>query len=94
MRTPAEILADAADHVEHRGWFQISPPYRVGEDPQCALSAIWKCLDSVHQGVRCLTAERALQKEIGDLPIITWNDTPGRTREEVAATLRNAKRWL
>lgn len=47
------------------------------------------------QGLREATRAVGLELGVGDpLAIMAWNDMRGRTPEEVATTLRNAKRHL
>ena len=72
------VLLDAADYIEEYGWCQYR--WQDGEKV-CALSAI-----SVTAG-RNLEAIGRLRKFLGGR-IDTWNDTVGRTKDEVVAALR------
>ena len=94
--TAEEILARAADLVED-SWAQGPDgtlsfehgPYCAGIAMQiaaagqliCDVDAAWAAF-SREIGVDCLVA------------IPTWNDAPGRCKEEVATAFRNAKRFL
>ena len=85
--TPEEILSEAARLVE-KGWCQGRLRSGLGV---CAVGAI---LDAGRSDNGLNVAVSALVQEIGTPDIGRWNDTPGRTKEEVATALRNAKRWL
>jgi hypothetical protein len=97
--TAEDVLARAADIVEFSGrWVNHSPDYDNNET--CASFALREAAGRDLGGriARKNSAEglarRALNRELDFTPIPIFNDTPGRTKEEVAATLRNAKRWL
>ena len=94
--TSEEILAKAADLVEFSGtWGQGDEAVALGHSV-CVMIAL---NDVAGNAARksYVVAECALLKEIGAAHIVEamdWNDFPGRTKEEVATALRNAKRWL
>ena len=98
--TAEEVLAKAARIVE-AGWYQggyVSPD----GTKVCAMGAIRVAageriseLNSYRPSKVADPAIVALSYEVDDVRGIgMWNDTPGRTAEEVATTLRNAKRHL
>ena len=86
--TPEEILAEAARLVE-RGWCQGT--YRDTDGRVCLVGALNEA-----SGRPCTYLDEAWNAVCLEIPQgpSDWNDTPGRTAEEVATALRNAKRWL
>jgi hypothetical protein len=108
--TAEEILARAADLVDEswaQGDANINydgGPWCAGVAlNKAAKGQVWgmhedrDVVDTVMPKSPAGQAWRAFCLEIGvtridNIPI--WNDTPGRTQEEVATTIRNAKRWL
>jgi len=97
--TAEEVLAKAADIVE-QGWCQHQLQDLKGN--YCVLGAL---MVASGQGIGCLSdpaylgAYRAALKELGGeewrkVDLVHWNNTPGRTPEEVSSTLRNAKRFV
>lgn len=108
--TAEEILAKAADLVEEswaQGDANIrydGGPYCAGVAlNKAAKGYAWgicdepDVIDTVAPKSPSDQAWRAFCLEIGitridNIPI--WNDMPGRTQEEVATSLRSAKRWL
>ena len=98
--TTEEILAEAARLVEEK-WSQRYPTTR--QEGFCAFGAIRYAsgsrnsldgdFNSYFPALAAVCKEIGLEKPaagcLGD-----WNDAPGRTKEEVATALRNAKRWL
>lgn len=96
--TPEEVLSNAAKLVE-QGWIQWrSTRERENGTDYCMGQALTQGCKGMYAALDL--ANKAVLRELGKsglsslAPIITFNDTPGRTVEEVAATLRNAKRWL
>ena len=107
--TAEEILARAADLVEI-SWAQGDANIKYDGGPYCAGVALNKAakgemwggslpdrIDTVSPQSAADHAWVAFCREIGvsridAIPI--YNDMPGRTQAEVAADLRNAKRWL
>lgn len=96
--TPREVLLAAADYLEANGWQQGS----AGEDggPRCALGAMLSVLPRqtgkmtqrfVRERNSALRRARRMLCEPRVL-IGTWNDAPGRTRDEVVRALREAAR--
>jgi hypothetical protein len=88
-----QIYLDAADHIEKVGWYQGSmfkrDPFSESEDPRvlpcCVLGAlqIAGTLDASH-----------LRRYLKNYSAVSFNDTPGRTVEEVTAALRGAAATL
>lgn len=103
MMTAARLLELAADTVE-RAWRQDGT-VEAGDPRRCAVTA---CSDHCRPWTLSMQREwnralMALGREIGiydprEMTLIhhiaMYNDTPGRRKEEVAATMRNAKRHL
>ena len=92
MKTPSEILTDAADLIERDGWRQGR-----GSQGQCATSAIWEAnrtegIPKTAQAHAETEALSALRDVINRHAIPKWNDGPGRTKEEVVSALREAAR--
>ena len=100
--TAEEVLAKAADIVE-QGWCQHQLEDSHGN--HCALGALIKASEAEVNSLACLSdpaylgAYRAALRELGGddwrkVDLVSWNNTPGRTPEEVSSTLRNAKRFV
>ena len=93
--TPEEVLAEIADTLE-QGWCQWrESENRNGKMHYCIGGAFNKLVyGRLHLDRHAMvSAWHALEKEMGIPPVI-WNDTEGRTQEEVVTTIRNAKRHL
>jgi len=105
--TAEEILAQAAELVERPdGWCQ----HRLFDSNGrvCLLGALFvaggmmslqgRATASFGDAVDArLDARKAVDRELrstDNYSLVDWNNAHGRTKEEVAATLRNAKRWL
>lgn len=90
----ADALDKAAEVIETRGWFQ-GDLYANGEDDGACAVCAWGALivakkaggDSEHSTMRERSAIRAVT---GVAALANWNDTPGRTKDEVIAVLRAA----
>ena len=88
-----QILSDAADLLEREGWCQGIA--QDGWGARCLVGAIWAAYYLLGSPRDTLdTIFRALIPEIGRAFMVDFNDTPGRTVEEVTAALRNAKRHI
>lgn len=90
--TPQDVLRQAADLIERTGWCQ-GDIYELGENGilgYCAEGAIREVADKSGErfDIRDLLALAETGTD-GDA-LYVWNDTPGRTKEEVIATLRRA----
>jgi len=89
-----KVLLDAADIIERRGWHRGS--YESGYGAVCALGAIniaangaaLKFGPSSNDAVVRMT-HYLVQTGYED-GVHSWNDQPGRTKEEVVAALRAA----
>jgi len=90
--TPEEALAKAADLLEQDGWCQGVLIDHYGR--RCLLGAIEAARLEDTSDALFSPICNAIQAELGGANPISWNDTPGRTQEEVVTLLRNAKRWL
>jgi len=86
-KSPADYLNDAADLIEKYGWHQFD----FGDETvgYCVLGAIRKAvpLDRVRYARRVLDAYAEIDARVKQDAAV-WNDTPGRTKEEVLAALR------
>ncbi len=86
-----QLLLDAADELERVGWCQHAMMNHLGN--RCVVGAVASVrarqrstlpLDASQQ------AENALYAIVG--PIVGWNDTDGRTQDEVLDVLRSVAR--
>lgn len=87
-RKARKLLNDAADLIEEEGWIQGEEHNSGG---YCAIGALkrisgseWPHITKAH-----IVAVGALSSRVAS-PIVDWNDAPGRTKEEVVNTLREA----
>jgi hypothetical protein len=92
-------LRTAADLLDERGWLQGAAVHRDGR--LCAWRAIRLAVGEpigspmvTRLAPRRNRALEALYRHLGHQGIIDWNDTPGRTADEVKATLRGAAEKL
>ncbi len=102
--TAADILERAADLLDREGWTQGISMNRHGA--RCMSRALFDAgrghlLAKVEPDTTpapSLEAFRACEQEISldDRPglLVSWNDAPGRTKEEVTTALRNAVTYL
>jgi hypothetical protein len=91
--TEAKVLRDAAAYIEEHGWCQNrlgnSAPYDV-HGPVCVGGAFMRVLDTDYLPLAlCHPAARAFEKYV-DRSYVGFNDTPGRTKEDVIAALNGA----
>ena len=89
IKTPQQILLDAANLLEERGWCQDEFQNKQGQ--MCMLGAmrvaLWdKVIYPAHPayGLACDATG------MNGMKIAEWNDTPGRTQQEVISKLREA----
>lgn len=80
--SPAEVLERAAEYIEEHGWIQ-DPCSAQG--PQCVGNAIAFVNKPQYRAQEMFWRYLGLSS-IAD--VWAWNDTPGRTAEEVCRTLR------
>lgn len=73
-------LTGTLDLLRKDGWCQGSFGFYDSE-PHCLLGALSKSMDGS-------SALRAVKQEIAPMEMVVWNDTPGRTFEEVEALLQ------
>lgn len=99
----AEILVQAADLIEERGWNQGDYVNDCGG--LCTFGALYIAVgltpafirtdEADQRALAALTvvdeAAQALRQHVGrDVGISEWNDAPGRTKAEVVTALRAA----
>jgi hypothetical protein len=84
--TMPDVLDAAADYIEQNGWTQNRS--RNADGAVCAIGAIRYASGQYVPISRLgLAAVDAVESHLGRW-ICGWNDTPGRTRTEVVAKLR------
>jgi hypothetical protein len=82
----AEIYSRAADYIEANGWCQ----YKL-KDEEGKVCLIGSLLAVDPSDASCIRTLRALKQTLSggyQDSMANWNDTPGRTEEEVIAFLR------
>lgn len=93
-RLPEVVLKEAAEWLSAHSWCQNHfELYNMEQNEweskvvvaACALGAIKQVMQSNREGA---LATQVLLKRIGCEAIPEWNDTPGRTKDEVLAALR------
>ncbi len=80
-----QILLEAAEELDRSGWCQGLMFDTEGR--RCAagaMAAVWAAL--LGRPSDCSKAESAMCAVVG--PIAQWNDSPGRTKEEVQEMMR------
>lgn len=94
--TPVEVLKKAKALIEERGWCRRE--YKDTRGCYCSLGACYVASGYEVEGASVLhdgdvtayaTAEKALERAI-DSAVIRWNDSPGRTKDEVLAAFDKA----
>lgn len=89
-QTAADLRA-AAEVLRRDGWTQGA--YRGARGSRCASDALCVVTGSTHQAEvgaayeRAMAAALALASATGARAVWLWNDTPGRTADEVIAAL-------
>lgn len=99
----ADVLDKAADHIDAVGWMQgrlyddaqADAGTPVDQCRVCLIGAMYAALQDGNPrfgfittaSQRAAAAEGALEDHL-DGPVITWNDDPNRTKDEVTAALR------
>jgi len=97
--TPRQLLARARAIIMERGWTQWA--YYRRNEGFCLTGALWSAAgvsdESLVNGITHVedptafkTARAELREVTGSL-LVAWNDTPGRTRDEVVAALAAAE---
>ncbi len=87
-----EVLFDAADLLERRGWCQKHLVDIKGR--RCIIGAmtdVWNVCKHWDMSV-VAQAQNKLTEIVG--PVVEWNDAEGRTKEEVVGILRYAAALL
>lgn len=82
MTNTRKLAGLAADYIEKHGWCQA---LAFRKDAACLLYAIHKAAAGAGEIAGSLRHELAHRLCKG---LVEWNDTPGRTKEEVIALLR------
>lgn len=90
-----EALRKAADLIEANGWWQSKSDSDCGNNQHiCVAMAIDMAITadraSGKKTVPFNDAKEQLERHLGVTDVIAWNDTPGRTKDEVIAALRAA----
>lgn len=93
VKTAEEILAEAADLMEFSGRSFVGNRMEL-PDGRAGLCAVLAIREAAGPTACIAQPWMAMAREIGGGSVYAWNDAPGRTKEEVAAVLRNAKRFL
>lgn len=83
----AQVLEDAADHIEQKGWCQGE--YEADGGAVCAVGALDYATGVSARGWLFGPAHRVFQRRLG-LHIENWNDAPERTAHEVIDELKLA----
>jgi hypothetical protein len=98
MNTPDEVLNTAADLLERDGWTQK----RMYDDgTRCMVGAMLCAATGIESYVRMSDftedqlnvyqeGRQTVVELLGSFMLTGWNDTPGRTQEEVVQVLRDA----
>lgn len=81
-----QVLLEAADLIEQRGWCQNSAQGPGGSI--CAAQAL--ALAAAYDFAFAAQVGRKLLHTVGFRTVPKWNDAPGRTQDEVVAALRQA----
>ena len=87
MSNVSGVLSEAAELIRRHGWVQRKSG-SIGEG-FCLIGAVINVTRDKHQ---CFLANEALIRASGTISIVTWNDTEGRTKEEVLELLERAAR--
>lgn len=86
----SKALLDAADYIEKNG--HIKHRMRGPGDSACVLGALVKVCNALPESLppTALDSAERLMRHLGTIGIVSWNDAPERTQEEVVAALRGA----
>ena len=86
MSSVSEVLEQAAELIRRHGWVQRK--YGTTGEGYCIIGAII----AVPKHESGYPAIEALREELGGQSVMLWNDTEGRTKEEVLELLERAAR--
>jgi hypothetical protein len=89
MNDVAKILYDAADLIDANGWCQGE--YRSEGGCYCITGALVEVI-GLGSFSEWSEAALAVEREIDEPHLPAWNDTEGRTVDQVTTALRNAAR--
>ncbi len=83
-----DILLKAANIIEEHTWWDGKSPNRLGERRTCIALALFEAggWSEAHRLVAGHLGLDLSNSVFGEL--YRWNDTPGRTKEQVVAVLR------
>jgi len=90
LDTPGVLLLEAADYIEKNGWCQ-KMAYQHSSNGMTSSCAIWALVlmrKGDFKNWDIAVNRLSTYTEDGNIP--NWNDTPGRTKEEVVSALREA----
>ena len=97
--TKRDVLHRAADLLEEFGWCQGAltnlgigiSPREAGVDRFCLSGAIGRAVyDLLGFSEGSAIAWARILHDLGGIEAVSWNDAPGRTKEEVVTKLREA----
>lgn len=92
----ATVLNQCADHLEQYGWCQFELGYP--QQPMCAIGVLSHHtsgeksipMSSYTKARNAIAAYVGVHYGAGKGGLVDWNNTPGRTKEEVIAAFRGA----
>ncbi len=85
----ADGLDATARYLQAHGWTQGA--YLKEDGSACAVGAIYKTLNTFYLvPYQCQSIVSLMTFDMDRLPIIGWNDRPGRTKEEVISLFHQA----
>jgi hypothetical protein len=84
--TTKEVLLKAAEEIERRGWIQ-----RVAANERgCCIWGAFRSIGYSYEGIAPVNLAYDVFEDYLGVHPVGWNDTPGRTKEEVLSALRAA----
>ena len=92
MFTPDELKRlknEAAELLEQWGWQQGWYAHDGPHSPMCLVGAVQKAYFGDPNTELNGPELKQLQEDLGIEDVVAWNDTPGRTKEEILAVLRS-----
>lgn len=91
----AEVLEAAAVWVDHEGFVQFTNERDGLLCTQGAVTALaMRLIPNWSQCMPVLELAVSATSEYVGMTLVTWNDTPGRTKDEVVSALRGAAEEL
>lgn len=87
MSAVSEVLLRAAEVIEADGWCQFD--YTNNQGQHCLIGAIQTAVYLRCEVPSLLSdAKAAVSRHLGEMSVISWNDSQGRRADEVTALLR------